>query len=103
MTYKMYLSFDEVLPETDFVFVVPDTVAPDQKARKKFASSKKHMISDLGFEKTVPHIKAGVTEAELRTILECAMLEADRKGNLSIRSWHPAGGLPILTGQRQIR
>ena len=41
MTYKMYLSFDEVLPETDFVFVVLIRCARS-KARKRSASSKKH-------------------------------------------------------------
>ena len=80
MTYKMYLSFDEVLPETDFVFVVPDTLRQVKSAEEIRLIEKACRISDLGFEKTVPYIKAGVTEAELRTILECAMLEAGSEG-----------------------
>ena len=80
MTYKMYLSFDEVLPETDFVFVVPDTLRQIKSAEEIRLIEEACRISDLGFEKTVPYIKAGVTEAELRTILECAMLEAGSEG-----------------------
>ena len=37
-------------------------------------------ISDIAFEKTIPYIKAGITESRLRTILECAMLEAGSEG-----------------------
>lgn len=103
MTYKTYLSFDEVLPETDFVFVVPDTLRQIKSAEEIRLIEEACRISDLGFEKTVSYIKAGVTEAELRTIIDVRCWRPDRKGNLSIRSWHPAGGLPILTGQRQIR
>ena len=80
MTYKMYLSFDEVLPKTDFVFVVPDTLRQIKSAEEIRLIEEACRISDLGFEKTVPYIKAGVTEAELRTILECAMLEAGSEG-----------------------
>ena len=93
MTYKMYLSFDEVLPETDFVFVVPDTLRQIKSAEEIRLIEEACRISDLGFEKTVPYIKAGVTEAELRTILECAMLEAGSEGIVSSgwRSAYPHG------------
>ena len=54
MTYKMYLSFDEVLPETDFVFVVPDTLRQIKSAEEIRLIEEACRISDLGFEKTVP-------------------------------------------------
>ena len=80
MTYKMYLSFDEVLPEAEFIFVTPDTLRQIKSAEEIGLMQEACRISDLGFEKTVPYIKAGVTEAELRTILECAMLEGGSEG-----------------------
>lgn len=80
LTYRMYLSLQEQMPDIDFSFCETDQL----RQIKGQAEIKKIMeacrISDEGFRKIIPLIQAGKTEAELRTALECAMLEAGSEG-----------------------
>lgn len=80
MTYKMYLSLDEVMPEVAFTFCESDRLRRIKSAEEIKLLTEACRISDVGFEKTIPYIKAGVTEERLRTVLECAMLEAGSEG-----------------------
>lgn len=80
MTYKMYLGFDEVMPEVAFDFCEVDKLRQIKSEEEIQLLKEACRISDVGFEKTIPHIKAGVTEAYLRAVLESAMLEAGSEG-----------------------
>lgn len=80
MTYKMYLSLDEVMPDVSFTFCESDRLRRIKSAEEIRYLREACRISDVGFEKTVPYIKAGVTEDRLRIVLESAMLEAGSEG-----------------------
>lgn len=80
LTYRMYLSLQEQMPDIDFSFCETDQLRQikDQAEIEKIMEACR--ISDEGFRKIIPLIQAGKTEAELRTALECAMLEAGSEG-----------------------
>lgn len=80
MTLKMYLALTKVLNGVDFTFCAPDTLRQIKSKGELACIAKACRISDEGFRKTIPFIQAGRTEKELRTILECAMLEAGSEG-----------------------
>lgn len=80
MTYKMYLALSELLKETEFVFCEPDRLRRIKTEEELALIGEACRISDEGFRRIVPLISAGKTEAELRTALECAMLEAGSEG-----------------------
>lgn len=80
LSYRMYLSFDEVLPDTEFLFCETDTLRQIKSEEELRMIEEACRISDAGFAALVPRIAPGKTEAELRTILECAMLEAGSEG-----------------------
>lgn len=80
MTYQMYLTFDEVIPDVEFTFCNPDALRRVKTEEEIKLLQEACRISDLGFEKTISHIKAGVTEAYLRAVLESAMLESGSEG-----------------------
>ena len=80
LTYQMYLSFHKAMPEVEMVLAKTDTLRRIKSEEEISLIAEACRISDAGFEKTIPYIKAGVTEALLRTVLECAMLEAGSEG-----------------------
>lgn len=97
-SYKNYLLFKKMLPEVEFVFSDIDQMRQIKSAVELDCMREVCRISDVGFERTLSHIKAGMTEAEARTILECAMLEAGSEGKSfdtivasGIRSAYPHG------------
>ena len=73
-SYQMYLSFYERMPDMEFKFCQIDQL------RQIKSEEEISCISDAGFKATLPFIRAGITEARLRTILECAMLEEGSEG-----------------------
>lgn len=97
-TYKNYLAFKKYMPDVEFVFSDIDSLRQIKSEEELDYMREVCRISDVGFEKTLPYIKAGMTEAEARTILECAMLEAGSEGKSfdtivasGIRSSYPHG------------
>lgn len=80
MTYKMYLSFAERMKDAAFVFCDADRLRRIKSEEELQYIAEACRISDEGFRRIVPLIQAGRTEAELRTALECAMLEAGSEG-----------------------
>jgi Xaa-Pro aminopeptidase len=80
LTYKMYLLFHEAMPDVRFQFCSPDVLREVKSQEELDLLQKACEISDAGFEKTVPFIKKGISEARLRAILESAMLEAGSEG-----------------------
>ncbi len=80
MTHKMYLSFAKELSQTEFTFCNPDILRQIKSKEEMELIREACRISDKGFEKTIPFIKAGITESKLRSVLECAMLEAGSEG-----------------------
>ncbi len=80
LTYQMYLDFHKAMPEVEIGFAKADRLRRIKSEEEIRLIAEACRISDVGFEKTIPYIKAGVTEASLRTILECAMLEAGSEG-----------------------
>lgn len=80
MTWKQYLAFHDAVKDCEMVFCQPDTLRRVKTAQELELMQEACRISDEGFRKTVPFIKAGRTERELRSILECAMLEEGSDG-----------------------
>ena len=80
MTYKMVLAFSELMKDVTFGFCDADRLRRIKSAEELRRIAEACRISDEGFRRTVPLIQAGRTEAELRTALECAMLEAGSEG-----------------------
>lgn len=80
ITHKMYLSFARAYTGAKFTICKIDRLRQIKSAEELNFLREACRISDIAFEKTVPHIRAGITEARLRTILECAMLEAGSEG-----------------------
>lgn len=80
LTYKTFLSFQEAVPSAEFIFCDPDALRRIKSEEEMALIAEACRISDEGFRKTVPFIKCGKTEAELRAVLECAMLEAGSEG-----------------------
>lgn len=80
LTYRMYLSLQEQMPGIDFSFCETDQLRQIKGQAEIEKIMEACRISDEGFRKIIPLIQAGKTEAELRTALECAMLEAGSEG-----------------------
>lgn len=80
LTYRMYLSLREQMPDIDFSFCETDQLRQIKGQTEIEKIMEACRISDEGFKKIIPLIQAGKTEAELRTALECAMLEAGSEG-----------------------
>lgn len=80
LTYRMYLSLQEQMPDIDFSFCETDQLRQIKCQAEIEKIMEACRISDEGFRKIIPLIQAGKTEAELRTALECAMLEAGSEG-----------------------
>lgn len=80
LTYRMYLSLQEQMPDIDFSFCETDQLRQIKGQAEIEKIMEACRISDEGFRKIIPLIQAGKTEAELRTALECAMLEAGSEG-----------------------
>lgn len=80
LSYEMYLSFHECIPDTEFRFCKIDQLRQIKSEEEIFCIKEACRISDTGFKATIPFIRAGITEARLRTILECAMLENGSEG-----------------------
>ena len=74
-SYQMYLSFHEYMPNIEFRFSQIDRLRQIKSEEEISCIKEACRISDAGFKATLPFIRAGITEARLRTILECAMLE----------------------------
>lgn len=79
-TWKRQQAFHEAMPDVALSFCNPDRLRMVKTKEELQKIREACRISDEGFRKTVPFIKAGKTEAELRSILECAMLEAGSEG-----------------------
>ena len=80
LTYRMYLSLQEQMPDIDFSFCETDQLRQIKGQAEIEKIMEACRISDEGFRKIIPLIQAGKTEAELRMALECAMLEAGSEG-----------------------
>lgn len=80
LTYRMYLSLQKQMPDIDFSFCETDQLRQIKGQAEIEKIMEACRISDEGFRKIIPLIQAGKTEAELRTALECAMLEAGSEG-----------------------
>ncbi|MDY6083844.1 MAG: aminopeptidase P family protein [Dialister sp.] len=80
LTYKMYLDLAGAMAGVQFVFCEPDTLRQIKTEEELSYIAEACRISDEGFKKTVPFIRPGRTEKELRGILECAMMEAGADG-----------------------
>ncbi len=80
LTYRLYLAFHELFPDTEFLFCEIDSLRQIKKEEEIAKIAEACRISDEGFRKIVPLIQRGRTETELRTALECAMLEAGSEG-----------------------
>lgn len=80
LSYQMYLALHEAAGEVVFSFCDADALRRI-KSREELALIREACrISDEGFRRMLPLLKSGKTEAEMRTILECAMLEAGSEG-----------------------
>lgn len=79
-TYRFYTLLREVMPDISFSICSPDMLRVIKTEEEIACVREACRISDVGFEKTIPFIKAGKTEAQLRNVLECAMLEAGSEG-----------------------
>lgn len=79
-SYQMYLSFYERMPDMEFKFCQIDQLRQIKSEEEISCIKEACRISDAGFKATLPFIRAGITEARLRTILECAMLEEGSEG-----------------------
>lgn len=80
LTYRMYLAFHEKMPGAVFSFCEADRLRQIKTAEEIAKIGEACRISDEGFRRIVPLIRKGRTEAELRTALECAMMEAGSEG-----------------------
>lgn len=80
LTHKMYLELAGVMNQVEFVFCEPDILRQIKTEEELHYIAEACRISDEGFKKTVPFIRSGKTEKELRAILECAMMEAGSDG-----------------------
>ena len=80
LTYDTYLSLHKAMPEVEISISKVDRLRQIKSEEELTLIAEACRISDAGFEKTIPYIKAGVSEASLRTVLECAMLEAGSEG-----------------------
>lgn len=79
-TYRFYMMFKELMGNVIFSFCSPEVLRIIKTEEEIACVREACRISDVGFEKTIPFIKAGKTEAQLRSILECAMLEEGSEG-----------------------
>lgn len=80
LSYRMYLAFHEKMPEAVFSFCDADRLRQIKSEEEIAKIAEACRISDEGFRRIVPLIRKGRTEAELRTALECAMMEAGSEG-----------------------
>lgn len=80
LSYRMYLSFDEVMPEVSFEFCPVDEVRRIKSKEELSLLAEACKISDESFKNTIPYIHAGVTERYLQAVLECEMLKAGSEG-----------------------
>lgn len=80
LSYRMYLTFDEAMPDVDFEFCPVDDLRRIKSEEELKLLKEACRISDEGFKNTIPYIKAGVTERYLQAVLECEMLKAGSEG-----------------------
>lgn len=80
LTYRMYLAFHERLPDVEFSFCNADALRQIKSEEEIANIAEACRIADEAFGRIIPLIQRGKTEAELRTALECAMLEAGSEG-----------------------
>ena len=80
LTYRMYLALHEAMPKAVFSFCEADRLRQIKSEEEIAKIAEACRISDEGFRRIVPLIQRGKTEAELRTALECAMMEAGSEG-----------------------
>ena len=80
LSYKMYLSLEEVLSEISLEFCPVDDFRRIKTEKELELIAEACRISDEGFRNTIPYIKAGVTERYLQAVLECEMLKAGSEG-----------------------
>lgn len=80
LSYKMYLAMHEAAKEVTFSFCDADALRQIKSEEELAAIREACRLSDEGFRQMLPHLKAGKTEAQMRSILECAMLEAGSEG-----------------------
>lgn len=77
---SLYIRLRDKMPQAEISVCEPDVFRQIKTVEELKCIAEACRISDEGFKKTVPYIRAGRTENELRTILECAMLEAGSEG-----------------------
>lgn len=80
LSYKLYLSLDEVMEGVLFEFCPVDDLRRIKSEEELKLIAKACAISDEGFKNTLPYIRSGVTERQLMAILECEMLKAGSEG-----------------------
>lgn len=80
LSYKQYLDFHEKAASLQFSFCDADALRRIKSEAELALIAEACRISDEGFQRMLPELRAGRTEAEMRTVLECAMLEAGSEG-----------------------
>lgn len=80
LSYRMYLAMHEAAPDVAFSFCDADALRQIKSAEELASIREACRLSDEGFRRMLPLLAAGKTEAEMRSILECAMLEAGSEG-----------------------
>ncbi len=80
LTWKQYQGLSAAVKDCRIIFCCPDRLRQIKKEEELRNIQEACRISDEGFRRTVPLIRGGRSEKELRCILECAMLEAGSEG-----------------------
>lgn len=80
LRYETYLGLHELMPEVKITFCDTDSLRRIKSEEEIAWIAEACRISDEGFRRMLPFLQSGKTEAEMRTILECAMLEAGSEG-----------------------
>lgn len=80
LSYQMYLAIREAAGDLAFSFCDADALRRIKSREELALIEEACRISDEGFRRMLPFLKSGKTEADMRAILECAMLEAGSEG-----------------------
>ncbi len=80
LSYRMYLAMHEAAPDVSVSFCDADALRQIKSAEELLCIQEACRLSDEGFRRMLPLLAAGKTEAQMRSILECAMLEAGSEG-----------------------
>lgn len=80
LSYQMYLAIHEAAGDLAFSFCDADALRRIKSREELALIEEACRISDEGFRRMLPFLKSGKTEADMRAILECAMLEAGSEG-----------------------